>query len=79
MKNKLLDHLKDIYEHLVENWQEEAEIAIYAYAELYHGGQWSELYEILSNSHFKPGPIWSIENEPIALEMLQELEENFIA
>lgn len=79
MKQKLLDHLKNLFEPLDENWSDDAEVAIYSYAELYHDGQWSELYKILCNSPFKPSPIWRIEDEGTALEMFQELEANFKA
>lgn len=33
--------------------------AIYCYASLNHDGQWSELYRILCESPFRPGPLWS--------------------
>ena len=33
------------------------EVAIYWFANEYHGGQWSNLYSVLSTSHFRPGPI----------------------
>lgn len=32
--------------------------AVHAYASVNHGGQGSELYEILSTSEFVPGPMW---------------------
>jgi hypothetical protein len=33
--------------------------AIYWFAHDYHGGQWSNLYAVLSNSEFTPAPIAS--------------------
>jgi hypothetical protein len=33
------------------------ESAIYYFTELYHGGQGSDLYEILCNSEYTPGPM----------------------
>ena len=35
------------------------EEAIYTYASQWHGGQWSNLYSVLSMSPFNPGPMWS--------------------
>ena len=37
-----------------EGWQDEAEVAIYWFANDYHGGQWSNLYSVLSTSPFRP-------------------------
>lgn len=39
------------------------EAAMYAYASLNHSGQSSELYEVLSTSHFGPGPMWRESDE----------------
>ena len=40
------------------------ESAIYWFASDYHGGQWSNLYSVLSTSPFKPGPSHtSVEDE----------------
>lgn len=54
-----------------ENIFEIAE-AIHCYASLNYSGQNSELYKILSQSQFNPGPLWSetrclIENEYVSL------------
>ena len=40
-----------------EGFQNDAEVAIYWFANHYHGGQWSNLYSVLSTSPFRPGPI----------------------
>lgn len=37
--------------------------AMYAFAALNHGGQWHELYEVLSTSDFSPGPLWTESRE----------------
>ncbi len=41
-----------------DNYFDVAE-AIYAYCSMHHSGQSSELYKILCQSEFKPGPMWS--------------------
>jgi hypothetical protein len=33
--------------------------AVHAYCSLNHEGQWSKLYRLLSQSEFRPGPLWS--------------------
>ncbi len=39
-----------------DGWKDEAEIAIYYFAEHNHSGQWSNLYSALSRSDYQPGP-----------------------
>lgn len=41
-----------------ENYFDIAEV-IHCYASLNHSGQWSDLYSVLSESEFNPGPSWS--------------------
>jgi len=38
-------------------FEDDAEVAIYWFANHHHGGQWSNLYSVLSTSPFSPGPI----------------------
>lgn len=58
-----------------ENYFDYAE-AIHCFCTLNHSGQWSELYSILSQSEFRPGPLWSesvVENEnPVYSELTEE-------
>ena len=54
----------------------DAEVAIYAFAEAWHGGQSSNLYSALSTSDFRPGPLWRIENDE-AHYYMTELESNY--
>ena len=54
------------------------EVAIYYFAEHYHGGQGSNLYSALSTSPFKPGRISSLDSEGEDVKMLyEELETKF--
>lgn len=53
-KKEMMNFLKDIYGG-EDSWEDDAEVAIYWFANDYHGGQWSNLYSVLSTSPFKPG------------------------
>lgn len=55
-KEEMMAYLKQQYGR-EEGWQDEAEVAIYWFANFYHGGQSSNLYSALSTSPFNPGPI----------------------
>lgn len=61
-----------------EGFEYDAEEAIYWFASDYHGGQWSNLYSVLSTSPFKPG---SMSNGPepdsMAEMMYQDLEQEY--
>ena len=47
--------------------------AIHAYCSLNHEGQWSKLYRLLSQSEFKPGPLWSEEYvDEFVLDLVSE-------
>lgn len=61
-----------------EGFEDNAEVAIYWFANHYHGGQWSNLYSVLSTSPFRPGSI-SRGPEPDSMEdmMYQALEAKF--
>lgn len=61
-----------------EGFEDSAEVAMYWFANHYHGGQWSNLYSVLSTSPFRPGPI-SRGPEPDSMEdmMYQALEAEF--
>lgn len=54
------------------------EVAIYWFANHWHGGQTSELYSILSTSPYRPGPISTLESEGDFVTMMYEaLESEF--
>lgn len=77
LKQEMMQFLSK-YKNLVEEWKYSAEIAIYYFAEHYHGGQWSELYKILSTSHYRPGPMTNLDKEDEVVKMMYEdLEKMF--
>jgi hypothetical protein len=53
LKDLMIAHVKDFFGSDVDD--NDIEVAIYWFASNYHGGQWSELYSILSTSPYKPG------------------------
>jgi len=61
-KEDMLATLEEIF-GLEDGFEEDAEIAMYWFANHNHGGQDSNLYSVLSTSEFKPGPNSSFESE----------------
>jgi len=55
-KEEMLNYLQSLYGQ-EEGFVDDAEVAMYWFANSYHGGQSSNLYSVLSNSRFNPGPI----------------------
>jgi hypothetical protein len=54
------------------------EEAVYWFAHDYHGGQWSNLYSVLSTSKFKPGAYSTgLVDGSTALDLYTELCERF--
>jgi hypothetical protein len=53
-----IERLAKKIEEITECDNFEAHEAIYAYASLNHNGQTSMLYSLLSQSEFRPGPMW---------------------
>lgn len=49
--------------------------AVHAFATLYHAGQWSWLYGVLSESPFRPGLLWRTDDAD--LEMMAALVAEF--
>lgn len=49
--------------------------AIHAFANDYHGGQWTDLYRVLSASKFRPGPMWRGPESEAAQEIYAALAE----
>ena len=61
-----------------EGFADSAEVAMYWFANHYHGGQWSNLYSVLSTSQFSPGPIANgPQPESMEADMYQALEAEF--
>jgi len=61
-----------------EGFADSAEVAMYWFANHYHGGQWSNLYSVLSTSQFSPGPISrGPEPESMEADMYQSLEAEY--
>ena len=71
MKEQMMNYLKSLYGS-EDEWKNEAEVAIYYFARDYHGGQWSDLYSVLSTSPYKPGPISTMESEGDMVKMMYE-------
>lgn len=77
LKQEMMDFLRQSY-GTEEDFEYDAEIAIYWFANDYHGGQASELYSILSTSSFRPGPISTLDSEGELVKMMYEdLETKF--
>ena len=55
-KDEMFNYLHQMYGN-EEGFRDNAEVAIYWFANFYHGGQSSHLYSALSTSRFHPGPI----------------------
>jgi len=78
LKKQMMEFLRKKWEGLIEDLDDEAEIAIYWFANDYHGGQWDDLYSILSTSPYTPGPMMTLEKEtPGVVWMYRDLEEEF--
>jgi hypothetical protein len=71
--------------HALEQWafydeteEFDREEAIYWYAANYHGGQWSNLYSVLSTSEYRPGPLTNgPEPESMSADLYEHLEGYF--
>ena len=65
-------------QHSLEADDSDCSVAIYYFAEQWHGGQSSNLYRAIYESGFKPGPSSSIETEdPWIKDMYDDLEDQF--
>jgi len=80
---EMQSHLESVFDGLLDPSEADSNAfdfaeAIYWFASDYHGGQWSNLYETLSASEYRPGPI-SVGPEPDsqAALMYAELESEF--
>jgi len=73
-KQEMVRFLKKQYKGLMDasDIKTEGEIAIYWFANHYHGGQWTNLYSVLSTSPYSPGPITTLESEGDAVKMMYE-------
>lgn len=79
------DPTREELREALSNWCDDAdpdlfevEEAIYWFANDYHGGQWSNLYQVLCNSPYSPGPLMSTERlEDLSRNLYDELVERF--
>ena len=55
-KDEMFNYLHQMYGN-EEGFRDNAEVAVYWFANFYHGGQSSHLYSVLSTSRFHPGPM----------------------
>ena len=77
-REEMLDALADTITLFGDGAANEAEIAIYWFANDWHSGQTSNLYSVLSTSSYIPGPIATLEDEGDVVGMLyRELESTF--
>lgn len=66
-------HLKKVYGLIDGDSDFDVEAAIYWFASDYHGGQYSQLYEVLSESEFHPGSFHSsVKDEDEEAEMFYD-------
>lgn len=76
-KQEMMEYLRKMYGK-EEGFEDEAEVAIYWFANFNHGGQSSNLYSVLSTSPFNPGPIArGPEKDSFEEMMYQDLESEF--
>jgi hypothetical protein len=77
-REEMLSFLQQQFGGGEDGFQDSAEVAMYWFANHYHGGQWSNLYSVLSTSPFRPGPT-SRGPEPDSMEadMYQALEAEY--
>ena len=76
-KEEMMDYLSSQFGN-EEGFQDDAEVAIYWFSNFNHGGQWSNLYSVLSSSPFSPGPIARGPQPGSSEEMMyQALESEF--
>jgi hypothetical protein len=78
--DEMLSFLMNKYKGLSDprDIKDDAEVAMYYFAMHYHDGQSSNLYKLLSNSVYKPGPNSTISKEGgLALDMYKDLEYEF--
>jgi len=79
MKNEMLAYLRGIFTPGLmsdEDFAASAEIAIYWFANDYHGGQAHPLYAVLSTSPYHPSPLCggiAEEGDETAEEMYEDL------
>ncbi len=68
----------DTFGFVSEQDEFDREEAIYWFANHWHGGQWSNLYSVLSTSPYSPGPIATgPSQESMAADLYAHLESTF--
>lgn len=76
-KNEMIEFLKSQFSPN-DQYDWAAEEAIYWFANHWHGGQWSNLYSVLSTSPFKPSPLANGIEDELTLLMYESLEREFV-
>lgn len=77
-KEEILEFLAD-YCRLGDIEEGECKIAAYWFAQRYHHGQSSNLYRVLCNSSYQPGPMGDLIKEgPVVQLLFCELEEEYV-
>ena len=70
-KDEMFEYLRQMYGN-EEGFRDDAEVAIYWFANFFHGGQSSNLYSALSTSRFSPGPVAKGPEPQSSEEMMYE-------
>lgn len=76
-REEMIAHLQS-WPFISEADEFDIEEAIYWFAYAWHGGQWSNLYSVLSNSEYRPSPVASfIPKDGISYDLYCALEKQF--
>ena len=76
--DEMLAYLDTFWGSSEDGWEDEAEVAMYYFANDYHGGQWSNLYSALSTSPYSPGPVATLADEgDMPALMYTDLQQRF--
>lgn len=70
--DEMLTGLQKVYAGLIEDIDDDAEVAIYWFANDWHGGQATNLYSALSTSPYSPGPISTLQSEGETVGMMYD-------
>lgn len=74
-REDMINSLKDSIFSKEDGFEDDAEVAMYWFANHFHGGQWSNLYSVLSTSPYEPGPNMTIGKEN---DMVQDIYNELI-
>lgn len=77
-REEMLEFIAQQYRGCHEMLENESAEAIHQFASEYHAGQNSNLYSALSQSEFRPGPMWSqTEEKSFARDIYNSLVEEY--